>query len=174
MKRAYIFVLAVFAFTPRVFAQDGAPIIKSEVMSAFVWGQDSPSGAISSTMQDPLTGNAIHALSYNGIEVSSRMGFERAGADEVGIFLNYTATIVNGTDSKLLVRYGGIRVDWRAASPFWIVPLDKKLSKQERKSKPDAVELEKIHCITSGFLPSGNFFSANTSSQVFTVAPQSR
>jgi hypothetical protein len=102
MKRAYIFVLAVFAFTPRVFAQDGAPIIKSEVMSAFVWGQDSPSGAISSTMQDPLTGNAIHALSYNGIEVSSRMGFERAGADEVGIFLSYTATIVNGTDSKLL------------------------------------------------------------------------
>lgn len=173
MKRACIFVLAVFAFTAWVFAQDGAPAIKSEVMSAFVWGEDSPSGAISSTIQDPLTGNTIHALSYNGIEVNSRMGFERVGADEVGIFLNYTATIVNGTDSTLSVRYGGISVDGHAASPFWIVPLDKKLSKKERKSKPDAVDLEKIHCFTSGFLSGDNFFSANASSQVFTVAPRS-
>jgi hypothetical protein len=173
MKRGCLFVLLVFAFAPGVFAQDDAPVIKSEVMSAFVWGEDSPSGAISSTIQDPLTGNAIHALSYNGIEVSSRMGFERVGPDEVGIFLNYTATVVNGTDSTLSVRYGGISVDGRAASPFWIVPLAKKLSKKERKSKPDAVELEKIHCITSGFLSSDNFFSANTSSQVFTVAPRS-
>jgi hypothetical protein len=173
MKRVCILVLAVFGFTTWAFAQDGAPVIKSEVMSAFVWGEDSPSGAISSTIQDPLTGNTLHALSYNGIEVSSRMGFERIGADEVGIFLNYTATIVNSTDSMLSVRYGGISVDGRAASPFWIVPRDKKLSKKERKSKPDAVELEKIHCITSGFLSSDHFFSANASSQVFTVAPRS-
>ena len=115
MKRACILVLAVLGFTTWVFAQDGAPVIKSEVMSAFVWGEDSPSGAISSTIQDPLTGNTLHALSYNGIEVSSRMGFERIGADEVGIFLNYTATIVNSTDSMLSVRYGGISVDGRAA-----------------------------------------------------------
>lgn len=173
MKRTCIFALAVFSLTPCLFAQDGASIIKSEVMSAFVWGEDSPSGAVSSTIEDPLTGNAIHTLSYGGIEVSSRMGFERVGVGEVGIFLNYTATIVNGTDSALSVRYGGISVDGRAASPFWIVPLHKKLSKKERKSQPDAVELEKIHCITSGFLSSGNFFSANASSQVFTVAPRS-
>lgn len=173
MKRGGIFVLLIFAFTPGVFAQDDAPSLKSEVMSAFVWGEDSPSGAISSTIQDPLTGNTLHALSYNGIEVSSRMGFERVGAEELGIFLNYTATIVNGTDSTLSVRYGGISVDGRAASPFWIVPPDKKLSKKERKSKPDAVELEKIHCITSGFLSRDNFFSASASSQVFTVAPRS-
>lgn len=172
-KRGCIFVVLIFALTPGVFAQDGAPIIKSEVMSAFVWGEDSPSGAISSTMRDPRTGNTIHALSYNGIDVSSRMGFERVGANEVGIFLNYTAIIVNGTDSTVSVRYGGISVDGRAASPFWIVPLDKKLSNKERKSKPDAVELEKIHCITSGFLSSDNFFSANASSQVFAVAPRS-
>ena len=65
MKRACIFVLAVFAFIPRVLAKDGAPTIKPDVMSAFVWGEESPSGAFSSTIQDPLTGNAIHALSYN-------------------------------------------------------------------------------------------------------------
>lgn len=173
MKRVCIFILAVFAYAARVFAQDGAPVIKSEVMSAFVWGEDSPSGAISSTMQDPLTGNTIHALSYNGIQVSSRVGFERVGTDEAGIFLNYTATVVNGTDSTLSVRYGGISVDGRAASLFWIVPRDKKLSKKERKNKPDAVELEKIHCLTNGFLSSDNFFSANAPSQVFTVAPRS-
>ncbi len=173
MKRGCLFVLFIFAFSPAVFAQDDAPIIKSEVMSAFVWGEDSPAGAVSSTIQDPLTGDTLHALSYNGIEVSSRMGFERVGADEAGIFLNYTATIVNGTDSTVSVRYGGISVDGRAASPFWIVPLDKKLSKKERKNKPDAVEVEKIRCITSGFLSSNNLFSANTSSQVFTIAPRS-
>jgi hypothetical protein len=173
MKQACIFVLAFFTFTLRVFAQDSVPTIKSETMSAFVWGRDSPSGAVSSTIQDPLTGNAIHALSYNGIEVSSRMGFERVGADEVGIFLSYTATIVNGTDSTLSVRYGGISVDGHTASPFWLVPLDKKLSKKERKRKPDAVEVGKIHCIASGFLSSDNLFSADTSSQVFTVSPGS-
>ncbi|MFZ3330901.1 MAG: hypothetical protein WA197_09745 [Candidatus Acidiferrales bacterium] len=173
MKQAAIFILAVFAFTPSVFAQDGAPIIKSEVMSAFVWGEDSPAGAVSSTIQDPLTGNTLHALSYNGIEVSSQIGFERASATEAGIFLNYTATIVNGTDSTVSVRYGGISVDGRAASSFWIVPRGKKLSKKERESKPDVEELEKIHCITSGFLSGDNLFSANSSSQVFTVAPGS-
>jgi hypothetical protein len=67
-------------------------------------GRGLPSGAITSTMQDPLTGDTIRALSYNGIEVSSRMGFERGGADEVGIFLNYAATIVNGTGSTVSVR----------------------------------------------------------------------
>jgi hypothetical protein len=173
MRQACLFVLAVFAFTPRVFAQEGEPIIKSEVMSAFVWGQDSPSGAVSSTVQDPLTGNAIHTLSYDGIEVSSRMGFERVGTDGVGIFLGYTTTIVNSTDSTLSVRYGGISVDGHAASPFWVVQPDQKLTKKELKSKPDVVELGKIHCFTGGFLSSDNFFSTDASSQVLTVFPRS-
>jgi hypothetical protein len=141
-------------------------------MSAIVWGQDSTSGAVSSTIQDPLTGTAIHRLSYAGIEVSSRIGFERVGTDQVGTFLNYATTIVNGTDSTLSVRYGGTSVDGHAASPLWIVPANKKLNKKERKSKPDAVELGAIHCFTSGFFPSDNFFSANATSQVLTVAPR--
>jgi hypothetical protein len=102
------------------------------------------------------------------------MGFERVGASEVGIFFNDTATVVNGTDLTLSVRYGGISVDGLAASSFWVVPLDQKLSKKERKSNPNAVELEKIHCITSGFLSRNNLASANASSQVFTVAPDPR
>jgi len=171
MKHACLFVLAVLTFTPGVSGQGDGPLIKSEVMSAFVWGQDSTSGAVSSTVQDPLTGNAIHRLSYAGIQVSSRIGFERVGTYQ-GTFLNYATTIVNGTDSPLSVRYGGISVDGHAASPLWIVPADKKLNKKERKSKPDAVELGKIHCFTSGFLSSDSLFSANATSQVLTVAPR--
>jgi hypothetical protein len=171
MKQACLFALAVLTFTPGVFGQGDVPLIKSEVMSAFVWGQDSTSGAVSSTVQDPLTGNAIHRLSYAGIQVSSRIGFERVGTYQ-GTFLNYATTIVNGTDSTLSVRYGGISVDGHAASPLWIVPADKKLNKKERKNKPDAVELGKIHCFTSGFLSSDSFFSANATSQVLTVAPR--
>jgi len=172
MKQACIFVLAVFAFVPGMFGQDDVPMIKAEVMSAFVWGADSLSGALSSTLQDPLTGTAIHTLSYAGIEVSSRIGFERVSTAEVGTFLNYTTIIVNSTDSTLSVRYGGISVDGHAASPLWVVPAGEKLNKKERKSKPDAVDLGKIHCFTSGFLSSDNVFSANASSQVLTVAPR--
>ena len=172
MKQAFIFMLAVFAFTPGVFGQDDGPMIKATVMSAFVWGEDSTSGAVSSTIQDPLTGNALHTLSYAGIEVSSQIGFERVSIAEVGTFLNYTTTIVNSTDSTLSVRYGGVSVDGHAASPLWVVPADEKLNKKERKSKPDAVDLGKIHCFTSGFLSSDNVFSANASSQVLTVAPR--
>ena len=172
MKLACIFVLAIFAFTPGVFGQDGVSMIKAEVVSAFVWGEDSPSGAVSSTIQDPLTGNAIHILSYAGIEVSSRIGFERVSPEQVGTFLNYTTTIVNGTGATLSVRYGRISVDGHVASPLWVVPAGEKLSKKERKSKPDAVELGKIHCLTSGFLPSDNLFSANASSRVLAVVPR--
>jgi hypothetical protein len=172
MKQACIFVLTALAFTLGMFGQDGVPTIKAKVMSAFVWGEDSTSGAVSSTIQDPLTGNAIHTLSYAGIEVSSRIGFEGVSTSEVGTLLNYTTTIVNSTESTLLVRYGGISVDGHASSPLWVVPAGKKVNKKERKSKPDVVELGKIHCFTSGFLSSDNLFSANASSQVLTVAPR--
>jgi hypothetical protein len=61
MNQACVLALAVFALPPSVIGQDGIPIVKAEVMSAFVWGEDSSAGAVSSTIQDPLTGNAIHA-----------------------------------------------------------------------------------------------------------------
>jgi len=67
-------------------------------------GEDSPFGAISSIIQDPLTGYAIHKLRYGPIEVSSRIGFEGVSAYEVGTYVNYTTTIVNGSDSTLSIR----------------------------------------------------------------------
>src|SRR2546430_14265473 len=112
-RRGCAVLLAVFAFTPCAVGQE----IKTEVVSAFVWGEDSRSGAMSSTIEDPLTGHSIHKLRYGPIEMSSRIGFERVSAYEVGTYLNYTTTIVNGSDSTLSVRYGGNRIDGRAGSP---------------------------------------------------------
>lgn len=134
MKQACILVLAVFAFTLSVFGQNGVPTIKAEVVSAFVWGEDSPSGAVSSTIRDPPTGNTIHMLSYAGIEVSSRIGFEGVGADKVGTLLNSTTTIVNSTGSTLSVRYGGISVDGHAASPLSLRPSARSLRRRDAKA----------------------------------------
>lgn len=171
-KRALGIVLFTFILCIScVFGQGLSPTIKTAVLSAFVWGEDTPSGAVSSNIQDPLTGNAIHKLSYGGIEISSRLGFEAVGGGERGTFLNYTTTIVNNTDTTLSVRYGGISVDGRAASPLWTVSPGRKLSKKERKSKPDLAELAKMNCFTSGFFSSDNLFSANTTSRILSVAP---
>ena len=171
MKQAPVFALAIFVVALATFGQNGVPTIKTEVKSAFVWGEDSPTGAVSSTIQDPLTGNAIHKLSYAGIEVSSQLGFERIGSEEIGTFLSYTTTIVNSTNLQLSVRYGGTSVDGHPASPLRIVLPDKRLTNRERKSKPDMVELRRMRCFTNGFLSANNFFSANASSQVVNVAP---
>jgi hypothetical protein len=111
-------------------------------------------------------------LSYGGVEVSSRFGFEGVSPEEIGTFLNYTTTVINGTDSTLSVRYGGISVDGHTAAPLWVVPVGKKLNQKERKSKPNAVELGKIHCLTSGYVSGENLFLANASSQVLSVAPR--
>jgi len=162
------FVLLIFAFASWVFGQD----IKTEVLSAFVWGQDSPSGAISSTIQDPLTGIAIRKLTYGPIEVNSRIGFEQVSTDEVMVFLNYTTTIVNGGDSPLSVRYGGISINGHAVSLSSVILSGKKLNKHERKDKAKVVDLEKIHCFASRFLSTDHLFSANNQSQTLTVFPK--
>ena len=74
MPRTLAATLAVLAFTISTFAQNDLPTFKAEAKSAFVWGEDNPPGAVSSSIRDPVTGNAIHTLSHGGIEVSSRQG----------------------------------------------------------------------------------------------------
>jgi hypothetical protein len=162
--------LTVLVFTLSFFGQNDGATFKAEVRSAFVWGEDSPEGAVSSTIRDPLTGNVIPRLSYAGIDVSSRMGFERTGPGQNGSFLNYTTTIVNGTDSTISVRYGGISVDGHPASPLTVLT-DKQLNKKKARAKSDAVEFSEMNCFTSGFLSSENLFSANFSSQTLSVLP---
>lgn len=161
-------LLMAFALTPHALGQE----IKAEVVSAFVWGEDSPFGAISSTIRDPLTGHAIHKLTYGPIEVSSRVGFERVSAEEVGTYLNYTTTIVNGSDSALPVRYGGISIDGHAVALPSVIPPGKKLAKRDRKNTTNFVELQKIQCFTSGFLSHDHLFSADAASQTLDVSPQ--
>jgi hypothetical protein len=170
MRWAWGLTLAVFAFSLGVFGQDDLPTFKAEAKSAFVWGEDAPEGAVSSTVQDPLTGNAIPKLSHGGIDVSSRMGFERAGIGLPGDFLNYTTTIVNGTGEALSVRYGGISVDGHPASPLSIIPANKHLNKKEA-GRSDVAELNKMNCFTSGFVSGDNFFSPNNLSQTLSVLP---
>ena len=167
--RSCTVLVAVLAFTSYVFGQE----IKAVVVSSFVWGEDSPFGAISSTIQDPLTGHAIHKLSYGPIEVSSRIGFERVSPDEVGTYLGYTATIVNGSDATVSVRYGGISLDGHAVSIPWVVLPGKKLDKRERKNKANVLEPEKMQCFTNGFLSDDHLFSAADVSQTLSVSPKS-
>jgi hypothetical protein len=134
-----------------------------------VWGEDNRSGVVSSSTRDPVTGNAIHKLNHAGIEVSSRAGFESAGSGQAGELLSFTTTIVNTTESELLVRQGGASVDGHVALPLSVVLTKKGLSKKDRKQ---VWELPRMHCFSNGFLPNEEFFSPNASSKVFTVTPK--
>lgn len=165
-------VLPVFVFALLTIGQESQPNIKVESLSAFVWGEDVASGAVSSSVRDPLTGNTIHKLNYGGIEVSSRLGFESIGTDEGRTFINYTTTIINSTESTLSVKYGGIMVDGHVAKPLSLVSSGKKRRKNASKSRADDdLAPEEMHCVMSGFLSTDNLFSANDSSQIRTVAP---
>ena len=162
--------LAIFVSTV-LLGQETGPIIKTEVVSTFLWGEDARSGAISSIVHDPLTGSAIRKLSYDGIEVRARLAYERVSADEAGIFLIHTTTIVNSTAAPAIVRYGGVSVDGHAVLPPAIVPAGKKVSRKELKRNPDIVELGRMNCFATSYVSAANVFSANPSSGVLTVLP---
>jgi hypothetical protein len=168
MRRTLVVTLATLALTLHTVAQDDLPIFRADAASAFVWGEDNPSGAVSSSIRDPVTGSAIHNLRHAGIEVTSRAGFESVGMGTAGELLIFTTTIVNNTDSVLSVRQGGASVDGHMALPLSVVPSRKGLSKAEGKL---SWELQRMHCFSSGFLPNQNFFSSNPS-KVFTVTPK--
>ena len=169
MRCIFAVTFALLAFTFPTFAQNELATLTTEVASAFVWGEDNRSGAVSSSIEDPVTGNAIHKLSYAGIEVGSRMGYESVGLGEAGELLNFTTTIVNNTESELSVRQGGASVDGHVASALTVVSTNKGLSKKERKQ---VWEIARMHCFSSGSLPNRNFFSTNASSKGFTVTPK--
>ena len=168
MRRILAVTLAVLAFTFFTFAQNDVPTFRAEAVSAFVWGADNRSGAESTSIRDPVTGNAIHKLSHAGIEVSSRAGFETLGLGAVSELLSFTTTIVNNTESEISVRHGGASVEGHAALPLSVVRTNKGLNRRERK---EVWELRKMSCFSSGFLSNENFFSIGASSKVFTVAP---
>jgi hypothetical protein len=169
MRRVLAVTSAFLALTSLTFAQNDPATFKTEVASAFVWGEDDHSGARSSSIRDPVTGNAIHKLDHGGIEVSSRAGFESIGLGQAGEFLNFTTTIINNTDSELSVRQGRASADGHVALPLSVVITKKGLHKKDRT---EVWDLARLHCSSSGFLPNGDFFSPHTSSKAFSVAPR--
>jgi len=168
MQNIPAITLAVLAFTFLTFAQDDLATFRAEAASAFVWGEDTPSGAVSSSFRDPVTGIATFRLRHAGIEVSSRAGFERIGMEKAGEVLIFTTTVVNNTESGLSVRQGVASVDGHVALPLSIVATKKGLN---RKARKEAWELSSLNCFSSGFFPSHDFFSSNPSLKVLTLTP---
>src|SRR3954465_3652827 len=120
MRCAYAVALVVIGSTCSTFSQNDPPTFSAKGASAFIWGDDKISGAVSSTVHDPVTGNIIHKLSHAGIEVSSQAGFERIGHGASGELLSFTTTIANNTESDLSVRRGGASIEGHVAFPVSI------------------------------------------------------
>ena len=169
MKRNQVIGLVFLAFTLTTCAQDDTPTFKVEGKSALVWDKDVPNSATTSTVWDPLTGNEIHKLRSPGIEVSSRVGYERVSSGGPGKLLHYTTTVANDTNSDVLVKYGSASVDGYVATPLRVALTNKGLRKRDRK---DVWELCKMHCFKTGFTSSENFFSAHDQAKTFTVRAQ--
>ena len=172
MRTGYIVIFVTIAFAAVAFGQGDMTTFKTESTNVFVWGKDSPAGALSSSIEDPLTGTEILKLKYAGIEVSSRMGFERLRRQDVGEVIASSTTIVNNTQAKVSVKYGGITVDGHIVFPLLTVPNRKHLSKKQRNDGMNIVESAELYCFTSGFLSSENFFPTKPPSLELTVDPQ--
>lgn len=165
-------VLAVFSIIASASGQSVGPTIRVDTVSSLVWGEDAPSGATSSSITDPVNGYSSRRLTYGGIEVTSRVGFEAISRNETGTLVSYTTIIANSTGSPVSARFRGFSIDNRTATPLTLVRRGKKHKAKLSTSKSDSVELDKMHCFTGGFLPDERFFSADLASQVFSVAPQ--
>lgn len=149
-------------------AQNNIPTFKVETKSALVWDENSLESTASS-IRDPLSGNEIHRLSYDGIEVSSRVGYERVSPSKEDKLINYTTTVANNTDSDASVQYGGVNVDGNMAPPLRVAAGGKGLSKRDRR---DTWDLTKMHCFQTGFASRESVFSSSASTQIFTVRPK--
>lgn len=167
MLDTFAVAVAVLVLTFLSSAQNDVPIFKTEAVSAFVWGEDNP-GAVSSSVRDPLTGNAIHKLRHGGVEISSQAGFETLRSGQAERLLNFTATIINNTGSALWVRQGAASVDGRITLPLQVVLSNKGLGKRKRAQ---VWELASMNCFSGGFLPKEVFLSPNASSNRSTVTP---
>lgn len=167
MRLAVAISLAACAFSIPGLAQDEVPTFRSEAVSAFVWGEDNPGGALSSRTVDPVTGNELYRLNSAGVEVISRTGYETLGSGKAGALLNVTTTIVNNTPASVSVRMGGASVDGYTVKALSIVSATKGLSKSRRKQ---VWELQKMACFTNGFL-SKDLFSPDPAAEGFQVAP---
>jgi hypothetical protein len=163
-----IFAFAFLLLTLSAIAQDDIPTFKTQTKSALIWDENSPNHDAASSLRDPLTGNEIHKLSYGGIEVSSRLGYEKVSPDQAGKLLNYVTTVANNTESTVSVRYGGASVDGHVTLPLAIAPA-RELNSRDRK---EIWDLHNLNCFKTRFAPSDLLFTAASSPQVLTVRPR--
>ena len=168
LKQNQIVVLAFLLLTLSPSAQNTIPIFQVETKSALVWDETLLERTASS-VRDPLSGNEIHRLSDDGIEVSSRLGYERVSPNKEDKLINYTTTIANNTDSDASVQYGGVSVDGQIALPLRVAADNKGLNKHDRR---DTWDLTKMHCFQTGFATSERVFSSSATTQIVTLRPR--
>jgi len=161
----------VFMFS--VFAQEDESTFRVEVRSAFVWGEDVPGGAVSWSVQDPLTGSSIRKLKHAGVELSSRMGFEKLPSEQLHELIAYTTTVANNTDTPLSVEYAGTTIDGHSVPPLSIIPASKSRHHKRFKANGNAVGLEELYCFRSGFLSEDHFLMQSERSSTLVVDPRS-
>lgn len=159
--------------TLRAFPQANVPTFKAEVRNAFVWGEDVPSGAISSTVKDPLTGTETLKLKHNDVEINSQMGFEKIRPEDAAEFIAYSTTIMNNTQTELTVEERGIAVDGHVVTPLPVDSSLKRMKKKGSKEGAGAIDVRQLRCFSSGTLSSEKFLSLQQPSSATTVAPQS-
>lgn len=165
--RLFTVILATYGF-----AQDQVPIFKTEAKSAFVWGKDVPSGAVSSVVKDALTGSETLKLRHAGIEVSSRIGFEKRQG-QTGEFVAYTTTIVNTSSENLAVKYGETTIDGHIVTPLSVFSGTTKPHRKRVHAGANSVDIATLYCFSSGFLTDGNFFPRPEQSGTLTVEARS-
>jgi hypothetical protein len=169
MRHSFAIAIALLFVTGLSHAQDDVVTFKTETVGAFVWGEDTLPGAVSSSVKDPVTGNEIRMLNHGGIYVSSRAGFETVRSGEEVKLLSFTATVVNNTESELSVRQGGTSVDGHLVLPLAVGLSKKGLGKKQRRQVWD---LASMNCFSTGFLPNELFLSPTSSSAAFKVNPK--
>jgi hypothetical protein len=162
------FAITYLLLTLSTSAQDNVPTFKTQTKSALIWDENAPAHDAASILHDPLTGNEIHKLSYGGVEVSSRLGYEKVSPDQAGKLLNYVTTVANNSDSNVSVRYGGASVDGHVTLPLAIASA-RDPNSRDRK---EIWDLNKLSCFKTRFAPSDVLFTAASSPQVFTVRPK--
>lgn len=153
-------------------AQENLPLFRAEAASAFVWGEDTPAGAVSSVVADPLTGSEILKLSHAGIEVSSRIGFEKTSGLP-GVLIAYTTTIVNNSSKNLPVKYGVSTIDGHVIMPLWAGPGTAPRRGKRMQPDPNNVDVAGMYCFSSGLLSQDNFFPTPGRSGTLTVESRS-
>lgn len=171
MSSVNILTILSFACAACTFAQDEIATFKTEAKSAFVWGQDAPSGAVSWRVKNPLSGSETLKIRYGGIEVSSRIGFEKPHKERMEEVIGYTTTIVNNTAQTMSVQAGEITVDGHIVQPLSISSGQRE-RKETTKTDPGTIAIRTLYCFSSGFLPLEKVLPMNNEASALTVDPQ--